>query len=173
MFVTTGERIKAARKQAGMTQQELAEKLEISYVGVSQWESGRRNPKESTLAKIADVLDVPLGYLTGSGFRGKAEIEDFVNRAWPRADDHVKMLQETGETQMEIERWERVCAQLLEIREEIRATWQEEQILLSSQEKHLLEIFRGLNTEGRRKVLAIIGDYAKITKYSSASESDD
>lgn len=171
--MTTGERIKAARKQAGMTQQELAEKLEISFVGVSQWESGRRNPKESTLARIADVLDVPLGYLTGSGFRGKAEIADFVNRAWPRADNHVKMLRETGEDQMEVDRWERVCAQLLEIRDEISATLQEEQILLSNQEKHLLEIFRSLNTEGRRKILAIIGDYAKIGKYSSTSESGD
>lgn len=173
MLVTTGERIKAARKQAGMTQQELAEKLEISFVGVSQWESGRRNPKESTLARIADVLDVPLGYLTGSGFRDKAEIADFVNRAWPRADNHVKMLRETGEDQMEIDRWERVCAQLLEIRDEINATLQEEQILLSNQEKHLLEIFRRLNTEGRRKILAIIGDYAKIGKYSLTFESGD
>lgn len=171
--MTTGERIKAARKQAGMTQQELAEKLEISFVGVSQWESGRRNPKESTLARIADVLDVPLGYLTGSGFQGKAEIEDFVNRAWPRADDYVKALREAGGDQTEIERWERVCAQLIELREEIRATWQEEQVLLSAQEKQLLETFRGLNAEGRRKVLAIIGDYAKIGKYSSASESSD
>lgn len=56
--MTTGERIKAAREAAGMTQAELAKRLGISYVGVSQWERGIRNPKYSTLKKIADILGV-------------------------------------------------------------------------------------------------------------------
>lgn len=56
--MTTGERIKAAREAAGMTQAELAKQLGISYVGVSQWERGIRNPKYSTLKKIADILGV-------------------------------------------------------------------------------------------------------------------
>ena len=41
-----------------MTQAELAKRLGISYVGVSQWERGIRNPKYSTLKKIADILGV-------------------------------------------------------------------------------------------------------------------
>lgn len=56
--MTTGERIKAARKAAGMTQAELAAKLEISYVGVSQWERDLRNPKRETLRRIAEALGV-------------------------------------------------------------------------------------------------------------------
>ena len=56
--MTTGERIKAARKKAGLTQAELASKLGISYVGVSQWENNLRNPKPETLRRIADALDV-------------------------------------------------------------------------------------------------------------------
>ena len=175
--MTVGERIKAARKQAGMTQGELAEKLEISYVGVSQWESGRRNPKASTLARIAEVLDVPLGYLTEAHVMGSYELQDFVRRAWPRADNYVKKLQENDGDTEEIERWERVCAELLEIgrgiaeqqAEQIRLS---EQIKLSDQEKRLLEIFRGLNSEGRRKILAISGDYAKIGEYSALSKTD-
>lgn len=170
--MTVGERVKAARKQAGMTQGELAERLGISYVGVSQWESGRRNPKGSTLERIAEVLDVPLGYLTGAYAVGFVELDDFVRRAWPRADHYVKKLQENDGDAEEIERWESVCAELLKMQDEIRANQQAEQIQLSDQEKRLLEIFRGLNSEGRRKVLAITDDYAKIGEYSAHSKTD-
>ena len=54
--MTTGERIKAARKKAGMTQAELAEKLEIPFQSVSQWERDIRNPKKETLEKIAEKI---------------------------------------------------------------------------------------------------------------------
>lgn len=63
--MTTGDRIKAARKAAGMTQAELANKLGISYVGVSQWENDLRNPKHGTLQRIAAALGVDLLELMG------------------------------------------------------------------------------------------------------------
>lgn len=56
--MTTGQRIKAARKNAKMTQAELAEKLGIPYQSVSQWERDTRNPKYETLKKIADAIGV-------------------------------------------------------------------------------------------------------------------
>lgn len=56
MMDTTGTRIKTARKAVGMTQIELASKLGISYVGVSQWERDLRHPKYETLKRIADAL---------------------------------------------------------------------------------------------------------------------
>ena len=64
--MTTGERIKAARKAAGMTQAELAAKLGISYVGVSQWENDLRNPKYETLQRIASALNTVPFMLLGS-----------------------------------------------------------------------------------------------------------
>nr|DAO44127.1 MAG TPA: Helix-turn-helix XRE-family like protein [Caudoviricetes sp.] len=48
-----------------MTQAELAEKLKISHVGVSQWENGVRNPKIGTIRKIADALGVEWIELVG------------------------------------------------------------------------------------------------------------
>jgi transcriptional regulator with XRE-family HTH domain len=56
--LTTGERIKEARKRAGMTQEDLANKLGIPYQSISQWERGTRKPKYGTLKKLADALDV-------------------------------------------------------------------------------------------------------------------
>ena len=59
-IVTTGQRIKSAREQTGMTQIELANKLNISYQSIGQWERDIRTPKQSTLIKIAKALGVHL-----------------------------------------------------------------------------------------------------------------
>lgn len=56
--MTTGQRIRAARKNKGMTQAELAEKLNIPFQSVSQWERDIRKPKKETVQKIADALGV-------------------------------------------------------------------------------------------------------------------
>lgn len=56
--MTTGQRIRAARVKAHMTQAELADKLHTSYVVISQYENGKRNPKLETIKKIADALGV-------------------------------------------------------------------------------------------------------------------
>lgn len=57
--MTTGQRIKAARKKAGLTQAELAQKLDdIPFQSISQWERDLRNPKYETLVRIATALKV-------------------------------------------------------------------------------------------------------------------
>ena len=61
--MTTGEKIKAARKQKGLTQKELAEMLEIAFPMISQWEHNTSNPKLSTLQRIADALEIPVDML--------------------------------------------------------------------------------------------------------------
>ena len=63
--MTTGQLIKAARKQAGLTQMELAEKLGIPYQSVGQWERDIRNPKYESLRRIADALNTSVSYLLG------------------------------------------------------------------------------------------------------------
>ena len=56
--MTTGQRIKKARKSAGMTQAELAKKLNIPFQSISQWERDIRKPKYETLLRIADALSL-------------------------------------------------------------------------------------------------------------------
>lgn len=63
--MSTGEHIKEARKRAGMTQVELAEKLNIPFQSVSQWERDLRNPKYETLQRIAQVLNTSVSDLMG------------------------------------------------------------------------------------------------------------
>ena len=47
--MSTGEKIKIARKKAGLTQRELGEKLGVSQSAVGQFEMDRSNPKLETL----------------------------------------------------------------------------------------------------------------------------
>lgn len=60
-----GERIREARKKCGLTQKQLAEKLNISYQQIGQYEKGTRRPKSENLQKIADALGVNIDYLYG------------------------------------------------------------------------------------------------------------
>ena len=50
-----GEKLKAARKAAGMTQAELAEKAGVLQKDVSRWENGLE-PRALTLKRLAQAL---------------------------------------------------------------------------------------------------------------------
>lgn len=45
------DRLKEARKNAGLTQAQLSKKLGITAQGYSQYETGKRNPKFETVKK--------------------------------------------------------------------------------------------------------------------------
>lgn len=62
--MTTGGRIKEARKYRNLTQKELAAKLGISYQALAQWENDLRNPKQETLKKIGNALKIDWTYFT-------------------------------------------------------------------------------------------------------------
>ena len=59
------EQIQKLRKERGMTQNELAEKLFISYQAVSQWENGNTKPDIELLPKLAEIFDVSIDELFG------------------------------------------------------------------------------------------------------------
>lgn len=60
-----GANIAACRKQAGMTQAELAEKINYTDKAVSKWERGESVPDVVTLAQLAEVFGVSLDQLVG------------------------------------------------------------------------------------------------------------
>jgi len=63
--VSAGERIREARKAKGLTQKQLAEKMQISYVNISQLERGDRSPSIDTLNRIAAALEITTAHLIG------------------------------------------------------------------------------------------------------------
>lgn len=63
--MTVGERIRAARKKAGLTQKELGEQCGIAEPTIRRYELGKLNPKIETLKKIAEPLGIPVYQLYG------------------------------------------------------------------------------------------------------------
>ena len=61
-----GQKIKELRKKQGMSQKDLADKLGITPVMISQYENEKRNPKLETLQKISDALEVDISELSDS-----------------------------------------------------------------------------------------------------------
>lgn len=53
-----GENIKNARKSAGLTQVELAKKMDIMQKDVSRWESNARVPSVLSLKKLCEAIGI-------------------------------------------------------------------------------------------------------------------
>jgi len=50
--------IKKLHEERGMTQDELAEKLNVTRQAVSNWETGKTQPDIETLTRLAEIFDV-------------------------------------------------------------------------------------------------------------------
>ena len=60
-----GSNIATYRKQAGLTQAELAERINFSDKAVSKWERGESIPDVITLIQLAEQFDITLDELVG------------------------------------------------------------------------------------------------------------
>ncbi|HET6469045.1 MAG TPA: helix-turn-helix transcriptional regulator [Geminicoccaceae bacterium] len=57
-----GERLRRRRTELGLTQEQLALALELSYQQIQKYESGANRISASRLLAVARRLDVPVGY---------------------------------------------------------------------------------------------------------------
>ena len=70
---TLGERIKQLRIEQNLTQEEMAQKLNISKSAISLYETNTREPSISVLISLAKLFDVSADYLLGlSGIKSSA-----------------------------------------------------------------------------------------------------
>lgn len=84
-MLSFGQRMRMLRKEAGLTQNDLAEKLLVSVQSISKWECDNTMPDISQIVPLAAVLNVTTDCLLGVGTDEKAdrerlekEIEDIV-----------------------------------------------------------------------------------------------
>lgn len=70
------ERLKELRKQAHLTQVELASKLGIVQSSYADWERGKKKPTQDNLVKIAKVLNVSVDYLVGNSEEKADELDN-------------------------------------------------------------------------------------------------
>ena len=83
--------ISSRRKERGMTQKELADKLNITDKAVSKWERGIACPDTASIPRLAQVLGISLEELMqaepaeASGHRGAEYLTDLILKAVPLA----------------------------------------------------------------------------------------
>ena len=63
--MTLGEKISDLRKRKGISQEKLAELLDISRQAVTKWESGKGNPDTENLIRLSEIFGVSLDELCG------------------------------------------------------------------------------------------------------------
>ena len=75
-FSVLGARIAALRRHAGLSQAELAQRLQISASAMGMYEQGRREPSAQILVAMAQALGVTTDYLL-TGVPGPGQEETF------------------------------------------------------------------------------------------------
>ncbi len=79
---------KNLRIQAGLTQQEMADRLKISRSSIGMYENGEREPSFELLEAIADFFNVDMNYLLG-----KSELSKNIPNVYYINDDAREMAQ--------------------------------------------------------------------------------
>lgn len=62
-----GEKLKTARKNAGLTQEQLSTKLGVSRQAITKWESDKGLPDIDNLRLISNLLNISIDYLLDDG----------------------------------------------------------------------------------------------------------
>mgnify|MGYP002748342698 CR=1 FL=1 len=84
-----GKRIKELRQKAGLTQQQLAERIWVSKAAISNYELYERNPSPEILIKLAKVFHVSTDYLLG--IETEAQVLDVSGLT----DEDIQLLEST------------------------------------------------------------------------------
>ena len=70
-----GPRIAALRRERGLSQSELARRIQVSPSALGMYEQGRREPSADTMVALADSLGVTTDFLLTGRVAGPAEAD--------------------------------------------------------------------------------------------------
>ena len=84
--MTTGEKIAALRKEQGMSQEALGEKLGLSRQAVSKWEADQAVPTMDNLMELSKLFGVPVDTLLRPDAELMPKTEDS-DESWPGAEN--------------------------------------------------------------------------------------
>ena len=68
-----GENLKTLRRNKGITQEELAARLNVVRQTVSKWEKGQSVPDSEMLVRLAEIFEVPVSQLLGGPIEPDAQ----------------------------------------------------------------------------------------------------
>ena len=86
-----GDRLLIARERAGLTQDDLADNLELGQAQINRYELNKSEPSTPTLHKLASRLKVSVDWLLGltddmTGLYADADLSDLARRFAEAAD---------------------------------------------------------------------------------------
>lgn len=82
--IKIGHFIRKCRKDKGITQEQLAQMLDVSNKSVSKWENGNCLPDKMLLKPLCDILDITISeFFAGERLESDADVQA----------DHFQMLQ--------------------------------------------------------------------------------
>lgn len=84
------ERIKMLRENTGMTQADVARKLNVTRSSVNAWELGISVPSTVLLVELAQLFDVSTDYLLGIGSTSTLDVSGL-------SDDDVRILHDLAQ----------------------------------------------------------------------------
>ena len=88
-----GEFLKTLRKETGLTQEELADKMNVSRRTVSRWETGSNLPDLALLVELADLYDVDMREIFNGERKDESmnkDLKETMLMAADYTDDHMK-----------------------------------------------------------------------------------
>lgn len=86
-MVTLGQNISALRKKRGLSQAQLAEKLDIGTSTLGMYETNKREPSYETLSNIANFFNTSVDELLGRNTNSKpAPLKDGTALTWSDLD---------------------------------------------------------------------------------------
>ena len=159
--MTTGERIKAARKRAKMTQAALGLELGVSAPMIAQYENGARNPKYETLKKIAEALNRATEEDRKVSGEAKLTWEDL----YSGSQEEKLVLIEQGLLDI-LPKLKSAAEAARKQREE----WEERWLRLDTDEDRITYYYSLLNEEGRRVAADRVQELSEIPKYRETPE---
>ena len=68
------EKLMTLRKKAGMSQEDLADRLGVSRQAISRWELGSTLPDAPNLLKLSDLFGVSIDYLLHDDYTGDHDL---------------------------------------------------------------------------------------------------
>ena len=100
--MTLGEKIKNARKECALSQEQLAEKLCVSRSAIAKWETDKGTPDIENLKAISSLLNVSIDYLLDEG---EKEITEVVTKESYDIKSYGKGIRKTKKDRVMLEKF--------------------------------------------------------------------
>ena len=94
MNIKIANRLLEFRKKSGLSQEELAEKLNITRQSVSKWESGQAYPEMDKMIMICQIFNISIDELVNQNFKEVNSIKQSKNNINKFIEDFCKKMEE-------------------------------------------------------------------------------